>query len=117
MALFDTGERTEPATARKRQEAREQGQVARSHDLSSALVLLAVCLALHFLGLPALDVLGGEVSRGFHLLHEPRLDITAVSRAVGAGFLLAGEVLLPLIALLFAVGAAANLVQVGFLVS
>ena len=43
-------ERTEPASPRRREEARERGQVARSADLSSAVILLAAVLALRFLG-------------------------------------------------------------------
>jgi flagellar biosynthetic protein FlhB len=39
------GNRTEQATPRRRWKAREKGQVARSHELSSALALVAVVLA------------------------------------------------------------------------
>ena len=46
-------ERTEPATPRKRMEARKQGQVARSQDVTAAVLLLAGFLALMFFG-PAL---------------------------------------------------------------
>ena len=50
-ALFDLqrfadGERTEPATPRRREQARQRGQVARSADLSLALVVLAAALVL-----------------------------------------------------------------------
>ncbi|MBI3855161.1 MAG: EscU/YscU/HrcU family type III secretion system export apparatus switch protein, partial [Planctomycetes bacterium] len=50
MAEERDEERTEPAPPRRREEARERGQVARSADLSSAAVLLAAVLALKFLG-------------------------------------------------------------------
>ena len=40
------GNRTEQATPRRRWKAREKGQVARSHELSSALALLAVVLVI-----------------------------------------------------------------------
>lgn len=43
-------EKTEQATPRRRQEAREQGQVAASRDLSSAIILLAGFLFLSFYG-------------------------------------------------------------------
>ena len=48
--------RTEPATPRRRQEARRKGQVARTGELSSALVLLAgfgalIAAILAFLGI------------------------------------------------------------------
>jgi flagellar biosynthetic protein FlhB len=40
MPPSDGGERTEPATGRRREEARSEGNVARSPDLSSAVILL-----------------------------------------------------------------------------
>ena len=42
----DLGERTEEATPKKRQEAREEGNVARSQDLAGAFLLLVATLAL-----------------------------------------------------------------------
>lgn len=51
----DLGEPTEEATPKRRAEAREEGNVAKSHDLSAALMLLAITLmlwaaAMHMLG-------------------------------------------------------------------
>lgn len=46
----DRESRTEPPTARRRSEARSKGQVARSPDLSAAVLLLTGLLALRFLG-------------------------------------------------------------------
>lgn len=43
-------DKTEPATPRRRMEAREKGQVARSQDLTAAVLLLAGFLALALLG-------------------------------------------------------------------
>ena len=40
------GEKTEPATAKKLKEAREKGQVAKSQDLSGAVLLLAYFILL-----------------------------------------------------------------------
>ena len=42
--------RTEPATPRRRQEARERGQVAKSQDLASGVMLLLVVLFMRFWG-------------------------------------------------------------------
>ena len=44
-------ERTETATPRRRQEARQEGNVARSVDLSAAAALLAAVVGLYFFGL------------------------------------------------------------------
>jgi flagellar biosynthetic protein FlhB len=47
---FFSGEKTEKATPRKRQKAREEGQVAKSQEVSAALILLAIFLVLLFMG-------------------------------------------------------------------
>ena len=44
------GEKTEPATPRRRKEARERGQTAKSVDLNGAIILLAAFLALFIFG-------------------------------------------------------------------
>ena len=47
MSEESSGEKVFPASPRKRQEARKKGQVAKSPELSGALVLLAMAIALH----------------------------------------------------------------------
>jgi len=49
LQLF-AGEKTEPATPKKRREAREKGQVAKSQELPGALVLLACFASFSFFG-------------------------------------------------------------------
>jgi flagellar biosynthetic protein FlhB len=46
----DLGERTEPATERRRQEARKQGQVAHSRDLTAGVTLLAAIIGFQQFG-------------------------------------------------------------------
>ncbi len=53
MGIFDIDEKTEAPTPRKREESRNGGQVARSQDLSSAVLLFVSFLALNWFG-PAL---------------------------------------------------------------
>jgi flagellar biosynthetic protein FlhB len=50
MPEADTGEKTEQPTPRRRQEAREEGQVPRSTDLTAALALLAALILLNLFG-------------------------------------------------------------------
>ena len=38
-----SGDKTEQPTARMRTEARQQGNIARSHDLTSAMLLIGAC--------------------------------------------------------------------------
>ncbi len=48
--MKSTEERTEPATSKKKHEALEKGQVAKSQDVNSALILLSGVLLVLFLG-------------------------------------------------------------------
>ncbi|MDZ7616765.1 MAG: EscU/YscU/HrcU family type III secretion system export apparatus switch protein, partial [Patescibacteria group bacterium] len=53
------GEKTQDATPHRRQKAREQGQIAKSQDLSSAVLLLLGLMVLMNLGGSVVDLLGG----------------------------------------------------------
>ena len=55
----DLAEKTEPATPRKRQEARERGQVAKSTDLNIAILLLGAFIMLLVHG----DAMGESIAR------------------------------------------------------
>ena len=48
--MESTEEKTEPATPKKKREALEKGQVAKSQDVNSALILLSGVLLMLFLG-------------------------------------------------------------------
>ena len=69
------GERSEPASPRKRHEARERGQVGRSQDLNTAVILLAALMMLSFLGNTLLEGLGGVVSSTLSNLHTVPMTI------------------------------------------
>jgi len=61
LQLF-AGEKTEPATEKRRQEAIDRGNIAKSQDLSSVIVLLTGFLMLRFYG-PQLFAMCGEYMR------------------------------------------------------
>ena len=109
------GDKTQEATPHRRQQAREEGQVAKSQDLASAALLLAGLAALLWLGGPvvemlaryAADQLGGEP----WLTADPQFFVAHWQRMA---FALAC-CLLPIFAVLMFAGIAANLLQTGFL--
>lgn len=68
----DLGERTEPATQRRRERARDRGQIVTSRDLSAGVVLLAVTVGFHAFGENLLD-LAAELIH--HCLTVPWLDL------------------------------------------
>jgi flagellar biosynthetic protein FlhB len=108
------GEKTEPATQKRREEAREKGQVAKSQDLTGALVML--------LGFASLKVLGtwlGPQILAYFRWPFANLDgyelgmethISGWSSGIG-GLLL---IMSPLLGVLFVVAAAVTVMQVGF---
>ena len=113
------GERTEKATPKKRKDARERGQVRKSTELVTAIMLLALFGALRFLG-PSIwermgaltkSVLTGQYFSGEVLCAS---DIPRLLAQVSLDF---AWMILPLLAVALVVGVASNLLQVGFLFS
>lgn len=108
-------ERTEPASPRRREEARERGQVARSADLSSAVILLAAVLALQFLGR---SMIGGIFASAASVLEGLALvdgDPSGLLTQFGGAFASVLLGFLPFVGIVLATALAANLAQVGFL--
>lgn len=109
-------ERTEQATPKKRQEARRKGTVARSHELTSAAVVLALVLALP----SVLRNLSGALMHSLQLgLGHIPTDLDSAERTRYFWAVLQGPLLafLPLLGIALAVGLAGNFAQVGFVLS
>ena len=114
----DTGEKTEAPTPRRRSEAREEGNVAHSQDLTAAVMLLGAVLLLGAFGervfggfrtlvqMMLAGDLSGEVTRSGDAAH-----VITVALEVGM------RVVLPLLLGMFALGVLANVLQVGILFS
>jgi flagellar biosynthetic protein FlhB len=107
------GDKTEAATPRRRQEAREQGNIARSPDVTSAALLLAVLMLLSATGpklVGALRALVAQMLGGSSLNDlDGNRALDSFSRALGQ----IGWALAPLLAGVFVVAVVANVVQVG----
>ncbi len=114
MAEDHRGDRSEPATARKRQETREKGQVARSQDLTTAVSLLAAFLLLFFVAGSMLDGVDGLLRYSFGGLATGRVSFESVIYWGVRGSLRVAALLLPLALTVVATGLLINLVQVGF---
>ncbi|MBY0278759.1 flagellar biosynthesis protein FlhB [Candidatus Binatia bacterium] len=113
MAEEDLSDKTEEPTPRRAEKAREEGQVARSSDVTSATVLLTAVIAM--------SQWGGTTSRDLReamrhgLMQVARADLTPAQ--VGQAFYDAGAVIvsatLPVILAMMLAGVASNLAQVG----
>lgn len=119
--LFDlqrfAGEKTEQATPRRREQAREKGQVFKSIDLTSALIILACFGALKF---TAPYILGSlEEFTAKYLINKVAADFTAAY--VHAMFIdcliIIAKASLPIVATAMLAGLVGNLLQVGFIFS
>lgn len=69
----DLGEKTEPATDRRREEARRRGQVALSRDLSSAVILLASIILFQYFGL---DMVTASIRMLRYCMQDPWMELT-----------------------------------------
>ena len=114
----DMGERTEDPTARRMNEARNEGRVARSQDLASAIVMLGATLALAWMGVWMLGVMTMLMR---HTLEPESLAVSLDGGRIMVELGLVGEqvarVVAPLMAVMVIVAAIAQIVQVGFMLS
>lgn len=110
-------EKTEPATPRRRSEARRKGQAARSADLNAAVGLAAVVLLIFALQEPFRRQLDGllvwALGEAGRITLSPG-NLGALSREMTARLLL---LLAPVFALALAAGLLVNFLQVGFIFS
>ena len=74
------GEKTEPATAKKLREAREKGQVAKSHDLTGAVLLMASFILLKIY----VSVIGEKFTLGFSNYYNRIGDLSSTSTQLDA---------------------------------
>ena len=114
MAEYD-GEKSQDATPHRRQQAREEGHIAKSQDLGSAALLIVGLLSLWMLGNGLVEFvvhycrqqLGGEA----WLATDPAAAASHAYETLGG----LGRALVPLLGLLVAAGVAVNLAQSGLL--
>lgn len=115
MAEEPRGEKTLPASGAKRQRAREQGNIAKSQDLSAAIALFGALFALMMLGPTTMEWLR-EAMR--HFIGDAAVLIpnenTTFSLLLDVAFWL-GVSAGPFMAIMLALGMVGNFLQVGFI--
>ncbi|MBI5876861.1 MAG: flagellar biosynthesis protein FlhB [Chloroflexi bacterium] len=110
-------ERTEEATPRRKHEAREKGQIARTPELNTAALLLVAFMLFSNSGPSLVGLLQGIMRDSFTHLRLPDFTVDT------AGMYLSGftwrtvSLLAPLIGALMLTGIIASLAQVGFFLS
>jgi flagellar biosynthesis protein FlhB len=107
-------ERTEPASARKREDARQKGQVSRSIEVNSALALVFGLLILNFAG----GMIGQQIAEmarsTFANAGQVQITPATLHSMIAEGFLLMAYVIAPVAVGLLIVGLLASVAQVGF---
>ncbi len=112
---FFSGEKTEKATPRRKQDARKKGQVAKSSDLSPAFTLTAVFLAFLLTGSWMLDTFLRILRESFLTyatwqVNEENLRVMTMQLTYEAA-----KIVAPVLGVALIVSLAVNYLQVGFL--
>jgi flagellar biosynthetic protein FlhB len=111
------GEKTEAPTPRRRTEAREQGNIPRSQDLTSAILLLASLLLLSSCGPRIITALHALVKNNLGPASMADYSIEGATHGALRGFLSIGSALAPFLGGLVFTAIVANVAQVGFVLS
>lgn len=98
--MADAHEKTEEPTSKKLEQAREKGQIARSRELSTTLVLIASAIALLLLGQSIGSALFSVMQRMFSLSRDETYDVNHMFQAWGSGMM---EIAWPVLAYLIIV--------------
>ena len=110
----ESGDKTEAATPRRRQEAREEGQVARSADLTAACLLIASMMLLRWFGPDLIASLRTVTERMLSADSLTNLAPYSAGADITWAVLLMARALAPLFLGLLVVAVGANIAQVGF---
>ena len=108
-------ERVLPATARRRQLAREEGRVAKSHDVPSAIVLLAGLVFLLYFGGTLVQVFSDFARQQFGLDVTLVTDADLAVQSWRSTMLAFGRTVGPVLGILLVAALIGNLGQTGFL--
>lgn len=109
------GDKIHEATPRRRQKAREEGQVARSHDLQSAVLLLGAVLVFMISSSRVSEFLGGFMRRQLSDAAGFQANYHSMLYEINGLLYQLADALLPVMLLLFLVAVVVNIGQVGFL--
>jgi flagellar biosynthesis protein FlhB len=109
--------KTEQATPKRTQDAREKGQVAKSREVGSAFIMVA-CLAYFYFGVggiigPMMEMMKGS----FRDLQRVDLTVEMIQLLVFTLLVKTLAMIMPLLLTLMAAGVVANLMQVGIIFS
>lgn len=116
LQLF-AGEKTEEATSKRKGEARQKGQVAKSTEVNSVFIILAAFFTLKLIGSYIYDELTRYMQLSFSNVAMADMTINSI-REVFLGFAIVFlKTALPVMCVILIVSLTINFIQVGFLFS
>jgi len=113
----DDGDKTEEPTAKRKQDARKKGQVAKSTEVNSAVVLLCAFVALKVFGVSLYEKMVYIVEQTFNV-YMYKEDLFTINGVMGLAvdlLLLFISAMLPIFALIAFMGVVSNIMQSGLL--
>lgn len=117
MSAFDQDNRTEKPTPRRRGKARTEGQVARSMELNSALLLTVASLMMILYGGYLFSGLSRTMASIFSEIGSVEITVGVLPHYLSMGMKTIGLLLAPLFVVVIAAGLLSNIGQVGFKVT
>jgi flagellar biosynthesis protein FlhB len=115
MAEQSFDERTEAPTDKRRSEAREKGNVAKSSEINSTLVLLVGIVMLKFCSPWMYRQIVMFMQSSFQLIAHPGTEMAFFMALIIKATMFLFYLCLPVCAAIMVIGLVANIVQVGFL--
>ena len=117
LQLFADGgseEKTEQATPRKKEKAREEGQVARSNEIVTAIMLVGLFALLKFWGPYMTRELVIIYREAFSLFHYEEINLREAAALYRHFFVKGLIVMLPILGMAMVLGFISNVIQVGW---
>ncbi len=111
------GDKKHPATAKRREQARQEGQVSRSADLSSAVMLMIALLCLRWLGGPLCQQVAQSLSQSLSTGLATAWTFQDAMQHLLRAAMLFVLVSLPILSVMFFAGIAINVSQTGLLIT
>ena len=113
---FFSGEKTEKATPKKKEKAREEGQVAKSQEIDTALSLIVIFFSMGLFATFMMNAATNVFFATFDIMHnmEDIVNLQFAADFVVYMFAQALNIIAPIFAIAFILGISTNLVQVGW---
>lgn len=114
MFAQSSGEKTEEATPRRREKAREEGQVAKSTEITTASILVIMFSSLRIFGPGMTQRITNLFGTIFALIHTYNMDIKRMEELLKFVIVQMAFIMMPIFAVAFGVALITNVIQVGW---